>query len=50
LSILIRPYRHHRATNNVETVVSANDAIVELVGITNIHHAINSSGFVTLHV
>jgi hypothetical protein len=38
------------ATNNVETTVSPNDAIVELVGVTNIHHATNSSGLVTLHV
>jgi hypothetical protein len=39
------------ATNNfVETTVSSHDAIVELVGITDIHHATNSSGFVTLHV
>jgi hypothetical protein len=38
------------ATNNVETVVSSHDAIVELVGITDIHHATNSSGLVTLHV
>jgi hypothetical protein len=37
------------ATNNVETTVSSNDAIVELVGITDIHHATNSGGFVTLH-
>jgi hypothetical protein len=27
------------ATNNAETTVSANDAIVELVGVTDIHHA-----------
>jgi hypothetical protein len=27
------------ATNNTEATVSANDAIVELVGVTNIHHA-----------
>jgi hypothetical protein len=39
------------ATNNVvETTVSSHDAIVELVGITNIHHATNSLGSVTLHV
>jgi len=38
------------ATNNVETVVSSHDAIVELVGITDIHHASNSGGIVTLHV
>jgi hypothetical protein len=30
--------------------VSPNDAIVELVGITNIHHAVNAAGLVTLHV
>jgi hypothetical protein len=38
------------ATNNAEAAVSANDAIVELVGVTNIHHATNNFGFVTLHV
>jgi len=38
------------ATNNNEVAVSANDAIVELVGVTNIHHATNSFGLVTLHV
>jgi hypothetical protein len=38
------------ATNNNEMAVSANDAIVELVGITNIHHAANLFGVVTLHV
>jgi hypothetical protein len=38
------------ATNNVETLVSSHDAIVELVGITDIHHASNSGGIVTLHV
>jgi hypothetical protein len=38
------------ATNNAEATVSSNDAIVELVGITNIHHATNSLGLVTLHV
>jgi hypothetical protein len=38
------------ATNNVEAAVSSNDAIVELVGVTNIHHAINSLGVVTLMV
>jgi hypothetical protein len=38
------------ATNNAEMAVSSNDAIVELVGITNIHHATNSGGLVTLHV
>ena len=38
------------ATNNVETVVSSHDAIVELVGITDIHHASNSGGIVTLHL
>jgi hypothetical protein len=36
------------ATNNNEVVVMPNDAIVELVGITNIHHATNSLGVVTL--
>jgi predicted HAD superfamily phosphohydrolase len=38
------------ATANVETVVSSHDAIVELVGITDIHHAANNFGLVTLHV
>jgi hypothetical protein len=38
------------ATNNMETTVSSHDAIVELVGITDIHHAANSGGLVTLHV
>jgi hypothetical protein len=38
------------ATNNVEKAVSSNDAIVKLVGITDIHHATNSGGLVTLHV
>jgi hypothetical protein len=38
------------ATNNAETAVSADDAIVKLVGVTDIHHATNSFGSVTLHV
>jgi hypothetical protein len=38
------------ATANVETVVSSHDAIVELVGVTDIHHAANNFGLVTLHV
>jgi hypothetical protein len=38
------------ATNNIETMVSSNDAIVKLVGVTNIHHADNAFGLVTLHV
>jgi hypothetical protein len=38
------------ATNNVEAAVSPDDAIVELVGVTNIHHATNNFGLVTLHV
>ena len=38
------------ATNNMETTVSSNDAIVKLVGITDIHHATNAFGLVTLHV
>ena len=38
------------ATNNVEGAVSSNDAIVKLVGVTDIHHATNSGGLVTLHV
>jgi hypothetical protein len=36
--------------NNMETTVSSNDAIVKLVGITDIHHATNAFGLVTLHV
>jgi hypothetical protein len=38
------------ATNNTESTVSSHDAIVELVGVTDIHHAANSFGLVTLHV
>jgi hypothetical protein len=38
------------ATNNMEAAVSSHDAIVELVGITDIHHATNTMGLVTLHV
>jgi hypothetical protein len=38
------------ATNNIETTVSPNDAIVKLVGVTDIHHATNNFGVVTLHV
>jgi hypothetical protein len=38
------------ATNHAETAVSADDAVVKLVGITDIHHATSSSGIVTLHV
>jgi hypothetical protein len=38
------------ATNNAEMAVSANDAIVELVGVINIHHAANFGGSVILHV
>jgi hypothetical protein len=39
------------ATNNTEMGVSANDAVVKLVGITDVHHAaINSLGRVELHV
>jgi hypothetical protein len=38
------------ATDNVEATVSSNDAIVELVGVTDIHHAVNNFGLVTLHV
>jgi hypothetical protein len=38
------------ATDNIETAVNSHDAIVELVGVTNIHHATNSFGLVTLHV
>jgi hypothetical protein len=38
------------ATDHAETAVSADDAIVKLVGVTDIHHATNSFGSVTLHV
>jgi hypothetical protein len=38
------------ATDNVEAAVSSSDAIVELVGVTNIHHASNAFGLVTLHL
>ena len=38
------------ATNNAEAAVSSSDAIVELVGVTDIHHALNNFGVVTLHV
>ena len=38
------------ATNSAEAAVSSNDAIVELVGVTDIHHASNNFGLVTLHV
>ena len=38
------------ATNNAEAAVSSNDAIVELAGVTDIHHATNNFGLVTLHV
>ena len=38
------------ATKSMEAAVSSNDAIVKLVGITDIHHATNSGGLVTLHV
>jgi hypothetical protein len=38
------------ATNHAETAVSADDAVVKLVGITDIHHATSSSGMVTLHI
>jgi hypothetical protein len=38
------------ATNTAEAAVSSGDAIVELVGVTNIHHASNNFGLVTLHV
>jgi hypothetical protein len=37
------------ATNNMETAASSHDAIVKLVGVTDLI-ATNSSGFVTLHV
>jgi hypothetical protein len=36
------------ATNSTEMTVSPADAIVALVGITNIHHATNHGGLVTL--
>ena len=38
------------AMPSVEAAVSSHDAIVELVGITDIHHAANNFGLVTLHV
>jgi hypothetical protein len=38
------------ATNHAEAAVSADDAIVKLVGVTDMHHAINVSGSVTLHI
>jgi hypothetical protein len=38
------------ASNNIEMAVSSSDAIVELVGVTDIHHAANNFGLVTLHV
>ena len=38
------------ATHHTETTVSSDDAIVKLVGVTDIHHATNSGGLVTLHV
>jgi hypothetical protein len=38
------------ATNNNETAVSAQDAIVELVGITDMHHPFYSVGILNLHV
>ena len=38
------------AVKSTEMAVSANDAIVELVGVTDIHHAANAFGLVTLHV
>jgi hypothetical protein len=38
------------AVKSTEMAVSSDDAIVKLVGITDIHHAINSFGLVTLHV
>ena len=41
---------HTGRPDDVETVVSSHDAIVELVGISNIHHAANNFGLVTLHV
>jgi hypothetical protein len=38
------------STHGGEMAVSSHDAIVELVGITNIHHAANNFGEVTLHM
>jgi len=38
------------ATDNAEAAVSSSDAIVKLVGVTDIHHAANNFGLVTLHV
>jgi hypothetical protein len=37
------------ATNHTETAVSSDDAIVKLVGVTDIHDPSNSFGIVTLH-
>jgi hypothetical protein len=38
------------ATANAEAAVNSSDAIVKLVGVTDIHHAANNFGVVTLHV
>jgi hypothetical protein len=38
------------ATNHAEAAVGADDAIVKLVGVTDMHHAINVSGSVTLYI
>jgi hypothetical protein len=38
------------ATDNAEAAVNSSDAIVKLVGVTDIHHAANNFGLVTLHV
>ncbi len=38
------------ATNHAFTTANFDDAIVKLVGITDIHHATNSGGLVTLQV
>jgi len=38
------------AAKSTEMAVSSQDAIVELVGVTDIHHASSSFGLVTLHV
>jgi hypothetical protein len=37
------------ATNSIEKAVSPGDAIVKLVGVTDIHNAANIEGLVTLH-
>jgi hypothetical protein len=46
-------YRAKSAVRDITTrraAVSSSDAIVKLVGVTDIHHAANNFGLVTLHV